>query len=455
MRSVSVIMNRNYKLLTLLFSIFTITATAQENSPYSRYGLGDIVPNTSITNRGMGGIVAGFVDYDKRFDLKEQYPKSQTVNFLNPASYAKMRITSFDLGFEVDSRTLHQPDTTSKFRSVSAIISYVQLGVPLSRKRNFGMNIGLRPVTRINYKIDTRSRDKSASTGALIDSLQTINEGSGGSYQAYIGLGKSFRNLSIGFNTGYFFGTKDYSTRKSYIPDSVDVSYYSSNHQTKTSFGGVFFDFGAQYRAELNKKTVLNIGAYGNLRQKFNAEKEVLDQTFSYDVNGALFNIDTVSFKNNQEGNLDYPSTFGFGFMIDRLDRWQFGADFTSTSWDNYSFFGEKEAVKNSWLIKVGGQFMPDAFDPKNYWSHVTYRFGFNFGPDYIYLNNKLPQFGISAGAGLPVRKNPYSNQFTSINLSFEYGRRGNANSLLRENLFRVGLGFTLSDLWFIKKKYY
>src|SRR5688572_29417136 len=174
-------MNQKYKLLTLLLSIITITLSAQENSPYSRYGLGDIVPNSSITNRGMGGISAGYVDYDKRFDLKDQYPKSQSVNFLNPASYAKMRITSFDLGFEVDSRTLLASDTQSKFRSVSAIISYVQLGIPLSHKRNLGMNLGLRPVTRINYKIDRRTREKDGITQHPIDSMQTLYEGSGGS----------------------------------------------------------------------------------------------------------------------------------------------------------------------------------------------------------------------------------------------------------------------------------
>ena len=447
-------MNQKYKLLTLLLSIITITSSAQENSPYSRYGLGDIVPNSSITNRGMGGISAGYVDYDKRFDLKDQYPKSQSVNFLNPASYAKMRITSFDLGFEVDSRTLLASDTQSKFRSVSAIISYVQLGIPLSRKRSLGMNLGLRPVTRINYKIDRRTREKSGNTGNPIDSMQTLYEGSGGSYQAYIGFGKSFKNLSVGFNTGYFFGTKDYSTRKSFIPDSLDDAYYASNHQTKTSFGGVFFDLGAQYRAQLSKNLVLNLGAYGNLTQKFKAEREAIDETFNYDVNGATFNIDTISYISNQGGQLQYPSTLGFGFMLDRVDSWQIGVDFTTTAWDDYSFFGEKEKVKNSWLLKVGGQFIPDVRDTRSYWSHVNYRLGFNYGPDYINVESKLPQFGISAGLGLPVRRNPYLHQYTLINFSFEYGKRGNISNILRENLFRVGLGFTLSDLWFIKRRY-
>jgi hypothetical protein len=447
-------MNHNIKLLFVLLSIVSVKSFGQENSPYSRYGLGDLVPNASVTSRGMGSFSAAYADYDKRYDRKTDYPRSQTVNFLNPASYSKMRITSFDLGFEVDSRTLSQKDSAAKFQSISAIISYVQLGIPLSRKHGFGMTLGLRPVTRINYKIISATRYKTPG-GDQIDSLQTLYEGSGGSYQAYVGFGKSFKNFSIGFNTGYFFGTKDYSTKKIFIPDSIDRSYYNSNFETKTSFGGVFLDFGAQYDAQLSKTTVLRLGAYGNTKQKFNANRDVIHETFNYDANGAVFSIDTVSFIGDAPGNLQYPSTIGVGFMIDRLDKWQIGADFTTTSWDDYRFFGEKEAVKNSWMFKVGGQFIPDAYDPKSYWSHVTYRAGFNFGPDYINVNQKLPQFGFSLGAGFPVRKNPYSNQYTSINLALEYGRRGNNANNLRENLFRVALGFTLSDLWFIKKKYY
>ena len=50
--------------------------SAQENSPYSRYGLGDIAPSTNIVNRGMGGLSAAFAD-------------PFTINFTNPASYSQ------------------------------------------------------------------------------------------------------------------------------------------------------------------------------------------------------------------------------------------------------------------------------------------------------------------------------------------------------------------------------
>ncbi|MBE7172773.1 MAG: hypothetical protein INR73_19515 [Williamsia sp.] len=409
--------------------------------------MGDLVPNTSIINRGMGGVAAAYVDYDKRYD-ERGIPKVQTVNFLNPASYSRMRITSFDLGFEVDSRTINSVSQGDKFNSKSAIISYVQLGLPLNRKHGLGMTLGLRPVTRVNYKIQ---RDEKL---AGFDSITHLFEGIGGSYQVYAGMGKSFKNFSIGFNTGYFFGTKDYSTRNIYLPDSADNIYYKANYETKATFGGIFLDLGAQYQAQLNKTTILHLGAYGTVKRKYNANKDTEVNTYNYDANGGIYRVDSVYSLNGQKGELMYPATIGGGFMLEKIDKWQIGADFTTTSWSDYQFFGQKDSTAKSWLIKVGGQVTPNLYSATSYWSRVTYRAGFYFGPDYIHVGKELPQFGASAGFGLPVRKNPYTNQFSYINISLEYGKRGNKDNLISENLFRVAAGFTLSDLWFIKRKY-
>jgi hypothetical protein len=438
---------------SFLILLLGFNLQAQENSPYSRYGLGDILPNQAILNRGMGGISAGYVDYDKRYDLKEIYPKAQNINFLNPASYSKLRITSFNLGFEIDSRTLRSPAQADKFSASSAIISYLQLGVPLSRKRQIGLNLGLRPLTRINYKIQTSESHVYTDPTLKPDSIYNVYQGTGGTYEAFAGIGKAFKNLSVGVNVGYFFGTKDYSTRKTIINDSS--LFYKSNYETKTHFGGFLVNAGIQYTANLDKKTRLVVGAYGNFRQTFNGRQDLVRETFSYDAAGATTPIDTVTAQKDVAGKIDYPSNLGVGFTLERQDRWLFGVDFSTTSWADYSFFGTKDLLRNSWTLRVGGQFVPDALSPTGYWNHVTYRAGFNFGPDYIQAGGQdLNQFGISLGAGLPVRKNPYTNQFSLINVGFEYGKRGNNNNLLRENVFRLSFGFTLSDRWFIKKKY-
>jgi len=44
--------------------------------------------------------------------------------------------------------------------------------------------------------------------------------------------------------------------------------------------------------------------------------------------------------------------------------------------------------------------------------------------------------------------------QSSIINVSLEYNRRGNNQNVLRDNIFRVSVGFSLSDVWFSKHPY-
>ena len=410
--------------------------SAQENSPYSRYGLGDQVPNGNIINRAMGGVSIAYFD-----------PFS--INYTNPATYSKFRRTTFDLGFEVDYRTLREPNNPGKFTASSANVSYVQLGIPLVReKAKWGVNFGLRPVTRVSYKIQTAERLNLQ----INDSLQTLYEGTGGAYDVYVGTGFALKNFSVGVNLAYSFGTKDYSTRKSFLNDSV--LYYQSNHQTKSTFGGFTFQGGALYSAKLSEQTYLNLGVSGQLERTLNANRDFIRETFEYDANGAIFRIDSVYQENNISGKITYPSSFSAGFMVVKGAEWAFGADYTSTQWSKYQFFGEKDPLQNSWQFKLGGQLTPNPIRGRNYWSRITYRAGLFYGKDYIKADTDLPIFGVTAGLGLPMRLNPYTNQSTLINTAFEIGRRGNDDNKIRENFFRISVGLSLSDLWFRKIEY-
>src|SRR5689334_11716442 len=62
-------------LLSVFSAGFSFQGAAQDNSPYSRYGLGSLTPPTNILNRGMGSFSAAYRD-----------PLS--INFNNPASYS-------------------------------------------------------------------------------------------------------------------------------------------------------------------------------------------------------------------------------------------------------------------------------------------------------------------------------------------------------------------------------
>jgi len=419
-------------LLLLVIFLLALQGKAQENSPYSRYGLGDFVPGQNILNRGMGGLSSAFADYS-------------SVNFTNPASYASLKITTFDIGLDYNSRSLRALNPPRKFNSAYLIPSYMQIGLPLSKKKNWGMNIGLRPITRINYDILLNTRISG------IDSAQYSYLGNGGTYQAFTGMAYGTKNLSIGFNAGYMFGNKEYSTRLSFVNDTIN--YKTTNSADTTRFGGLFFNAGIQYKIKLNEKTILRLGFHGNLSTSMKATRNISRETIAYNPNAGVVVIDSIYSSQDQTGTIVHPSSWGAGFMFEGENMWMFGGEIGVANWADYRYFGTADKMVNNWTGRIGGQFVPD-FKSSNYWQRVTYRIGASFGPDNVQLNKAIPQYMFSFGTGLPVRRNVYTNQYTTINTAFELGFRGNKSNDIRENIFRFSLGLSLSDIWFNKPKY-
>jgi len=448
------------------FVVFVLLITgslpvfSQDNSPYSRYGLGDLVPSTNVNSRGMGSISSGYNDI-------------LSINFNNPASYGSFQTLKeatakkiargraiLDIGLNFENRTLREPNNVNKFTASNALFSHVQIGVPL--KPNWGLSFGLRPVTRISYDLARREALKDPNTGAFIDSAITTNEGDGGSYLASLGLGHKINlgkgnSLSLGINGGYFFGKQDYSTRRSIFNDSL--SYNSGNFQTVTSYGNLYFNAGLQYQAKLSSEVFLTVGVHGNWEQKLNASKDIIRETFYFDESSGNVRLDSVYEQKSIKGKIVYPASYTAGFVVEKFMTskeagWLLGIDYVQSKWSDYRFYGQPEpSVKDKWELRTGIQLRPA---PKaNYFSQVAYRAGVFFGPDYINVNKKLPLFGTSLGLGLPLRNfSRQSEQITLVNLAFEFIKRGNNDNILKENMFRLSAGFSLSDLWFNKRKY-
>lgn len=461
---------------TLFFLIlFQQQLKAQDNSPYSRYGIGNLHPNTNILNRAMGGISAGYSDHPSaNYDNPAVASVYPSINFLNPASYSRFYVKKedrtnkaalgrmlLDVGINIDNRTLKQSDNPVSFTSSNGYFSYLQLGVPV--KNNWGFVLGLRPVSRINYSVDRFERLVDPNTNNPIDSTLTQFSGDGGAFLGSLGTGFAFGNFSAGVNAGYLFGKKDYSTRRTFISDTI--LYSRSNHETLSTFGGIFLNAGAQYRIDFNKEKTkyLQLGVFGNLEQDLNTTTDLIRETYSKGSDGGDYRLDSVFVQSDLKNKLIYPATIGAGFVFEKMADvnnagWLIGIDFLQTSWDNYRFNGQRDSVKSNWQLRLGGQIRPSLKQAK-YKNFITYRAGLFFGEDYIYLNRKLPELGITAGLTLPVAnlKDPtrrFRTQYSVINIAFEYIKRGNNDNSLRENMFRISVGFSMSDLWFSKRKY-
>ncbi|GAB3007101.1 membrane protein [Niabella terrae] len=443
-----------------------LAVSAQDNSPYSRYGLGDKIPNANVANRGMGGVTAA---YNSGFN----------INYSNPASYAyfqslqqpnSKKLNSgravLNIGAEGQGRTLTDPSRQTSFTSTNLLFSHVMLGVPI--RKNWGIALGLRPMTSINYKISSGGMLTDPNSGQAIDSVQTLFEGQGGTYIGSLGTGVKFKTgakqyMSLGINGGYMFGSRDYNSRRTFVNDST--AYAAGHYRNRTAINGLYFDAGLQYHIQASDKIVIGLGAYGNWKQKLNTHAESVAETYTYNSETGYIPVDTAFSSSSEKSSLIYPSSITGGFLIEKVGGgvnneagWSIGADFTRGNWDEFRFNGMADtAVKSNWQLRVGAEFSPAA--KKSYLSRAMYRIGFFTGPDYIYTRQQtLPVFGVSGGIGLPLANySPIApNQATMINLSFEYIKRGNNDNVLKENLYRLSVGFSLTDLWFGgKTKYY
>ncbi len=455
MRSVSTTTARLCLAILLVFPL--LSSRAQQNSPFTRYGLGEFYSNQHIISRSLGGLTAAYND-----GLNNNV--GQSINFGNPATYGNLYLVTFDLGLTIDTRTLTSRIPAGKFSTKYFVPSYVSVGIPLNKTKGLGLAFGLKPLSSINYSVDTREN-------IGVDSLLTTYEGSGGMNQFFVGLGKKWKNLSLGFNTGYNFGRKEINTRKTFLNDTI--SFYQSKSSTLTSFSGVFLSGGLQYELSLAKRVhaetkttndyLLRFGFTGTLSQNMSGLQDISKQTYTTSTNGDI-KIDSVSEQKDLKGKINLPSTYAAGITLHKtqtntqgiFEMWSIGAEYTSTQWSKYRFYGQPDQLADSWEFKLGIQFCPDPSPTSGYWSNVNYRTGFTLGKDYLNADgNGLKKVGVSLGAGLPVKKwSNYNRQYTYLNTAIQFGKRGSAVNNITESYVQFSLGISLSDLWFIKRKY-
>ncbi len=447
-------------ILVFFLSLFTyLYSFSQENSPFSRYGVGDIYPQQNIASRGMGGITAAVSD-------------PQFINTVNPASYGYLNLVTYDFGLSIDARTLRSASPVGKYNSTNLLPSYIQLGIPVSKK-GAALVFGLRPDTRINYSVEQGGKINYDSLG-YTDSIHTLYEGDGGLYQAFIGLAKRWNHFSIGFNAGYEWGNKYTSTRVDFPADSSYQNWYRSNSTDTTHYNGLFLNPGimAGFRLAKNTNAVtknvqtyyLNLGASGTFEQNLNATRTTTSQTFNYGSDGEVVPIDSVSKLTDVKGKIDIPLTYTAGFVFNKnigngvfeVSKWSLGADYTSTKWTDYRFYGSPDQLNNSWFLHAGASLSPNPLGGKSIFSNGTYRIGYYTGKDYVNADgNGYKVHAYTIGYSFNLRKfRSYDNQFTKINTALEFGKKGTGVNNITENFFKFSLGLSLSDVWFIKRKY-
>lgn len=418
--------------LSLPVFLFVVTfahAQIRIASPYSRFGLGDITVNNNPWNASMGEIGYG---------LRTPYH----VNFNNPASYTAFDSASFifEGGFVSDFVTL-KSNVQSESRNYTSL-GYLLFGMPILKwwKTSFG----LVPFSDVGYNVS------SVELAQGIGHIDRLYTGSGGINRFFWGNGfKIFKNLSIGFNASYLFGTLNREA-VAIFPDSIYFVNFKVDNNTTVS--DLYFDYGVQYSRSLKHNLQLTVGAVFAANSRISARTNMLSQTFFLGADGVEHPRDTINNVDGIHGTILIPFMTGVGFSFEKTDKWIAGADFRFQNWKKFKAFGLGDSLVNSYQVGVGAEFLPDLNNYYSYLKRIRYRIGLYYTNSYLDLRNKnLDEYGGSVGFGLPLR-----GIKTVLNFGLQVGTRGTTSSdLIQESYFKFVVGFSIYERWFVKRKYY
>lgn len=412
----------------VILGITSVRAQDRISSPYSRFGIGELFGNTHVNYMAMGGISQGV--YNPLF-----------VNTSNPASY-----TAFDsLSFVFDV-SLHARFTNLSTLKASQTTDYASLGNLL-----FGFPVtgwwkasfGLQPYSATGYKMTDYHTD------SLFDNYRNVYDGSGGINQFY--AGSSFdilRNLSIGINANYLFGTMKHSTA-TIFPDSL--YRYNSKTVNSTRVHDFMISTGILYHKQLKKGFKFGIGGTFIAGTNLASTADRFSYTFTNSSSSVELIRDTLELTESAAENITMPMGVGAGFTFGKGNSWLVGADFKYTQWEDFKFSASPMPLKNNMQLALGGFYNPTTSTVSNYLQRVTYRAGIRYSDGFLELRNqRIDEFGISFGVGLPLPRTS-----STINLAVEVGSRGTKEqNLIKENYVKFTLGLSIFERWFVIRKY-
>lgn len=431
---------QNSKIVIILFLLLMASATVYSqsttNSPYSKYGIGVIRPQSFAQNFGMGGVGIGL-----RSD--------RNIGFQNPASYSSIAVTTFDLGYTNNGLWL-QDGAETQFQN-NPYIDHIAFAFPMIKKV-WGLSFGALPFSNVGYEYDEVINDP------IAGDISYFNKGKGAINKAFLGNAiavkiDSTSNLSFGVNAYFLFGSIEHDRKIIYgdLPNSYNL--WDLKEVSVADFG---FDFGLQYQKQITnsdgEEYKLTVGATYGLGSDLAAKRTEITRTFSGSADFGTIK-DTSRFIDNVDGIVQLPSELGFGVSLEKPNKWLLAVDYKTTNWGTIVSDDALYSYKSNFSLAGGVQFIPK-HDGSKYLQRLAYRIGTRYSNSHIAINGiDWSEYGITFGVGLPVRKSESS--YPRLNFGVEYGNRGTTDlGLIKEKFFNFNLGVTINAVWFRKRKY-
>jgi len=407
--------------IVAVFILSTSIALAQEGtrSPYSYYGIGTLKFKGTTENRSMGGISI--------------LSDSIHMNLQNPAAIADLRLVNYTVGASHQYTTLNTANESQKASATS--LEYIAVGIPMGK---FGASFGLIPYTSVGYQIESVDGDDITQYG-----------GTGGVNKVFLNLGYKINDaFNIGVTTDYNFGSIENTTYT-----RQGDAQFGTQEFLRSELSGFSFNLGANYKTMLTDNLQLSTSLAYSLESDFRSKNLKQIGTVQELPLGGVRPIDLRDV-DVADSDFTFPSKYTIGAGIGKPKNWFVGLEYgnqKTSNLNNRTIEVEGQDFEDANSFRLGGYYIPNYNSVGSFWKRSVYRAGMRFEETGIVLNGeKITEFGISFGVGLPVGK-----IFSNANIGFEIGKRGVKDfGLVQENFFNTFLSLSLNDRWF-EKRYY
>ena len=380
----------------LILTQLSLAAQNNTNSPYTRFGYGELADRSFGAGRAMGGV---------GFGLRS----SKQINPMNPASYSCMDSLTFLFDFGASGQLSWFDDGVNKQHNINGNVEYIAMQFPIHKR--IAMSVGILPYSYVGYSFGARRTSEGG-----FNYVETFN-GSGGLNDLYAGLSIDIwkKRLSVGANVGYLFGNIKHEQSSIVGQGSERNTIRNQNLEVRD----IKLDFGVQYTHPISKTENVTFGLAFSPKNRLNAT--YINMTYAATSSGSA---EIVASDTTKSKAFDIPNSIGFGASYVKNNKMTLAADVLYETWDKAVRYRAGAHYSNSYLM-------------------------INNTDDAAYKGNGYNEYGVSVGFGLPLVDNR-----SLVNVSFEYTKiNPSGKNMIDEQYFRFTVNYTFNEMWFWKKK--
>lgn len=418
----------NRKVYILLVAIIGISemlaAQNNTNSPYTRFGYGELAKAASGRNKDMGGIGIGSRERDG-------------VNILNPASYNSIDSLSFIFEASLMGKFSNfENGDGKKEHKFTGNLDFLGMRFPIGKW--IAASAGIAPYSYVGYDFPQTGEVEINTSGGGTKTVSYIRnfEGEGGINKIYLGLaGKVGKHLSVGANVYYLFGDITHTRQVTF--DATYGTFFSTLQNNRLHVSDFNATYGLQYFTPVGRQHYLTVGLTAELKNTMGGNYAIETST-----------IDTVEEKN--KGRFESPLAIGVGVSYKFKNVLTLAADYRYEGWKDCQYFGLKDTLSNRHEICAGAEWTPEAYS-KNFLKRLSYRVGAHVSKGYWDIEGGgLNNYGITFGIGIPTRGGR-----SMLNIGGEYGRLGNnSHGQISEQYWKINLSASIKEIWFFKRQF-